>query len=159
MAEAGQALLGIGMGTGDRRAMDAVEHAIESPLLETSLEGARSILLSITGGRDLSLWEVNESAKAVAEAAHPDANIIFGAMVDEKVDDQVWVTVVATGYGDRPQHPGRAARRRERASRPTPSRSVRRARERVTARDARRGRRARVPPARLSRTARLGSPT
>jgi cell division protein FtsZ len=84
--------------------MDAVEHAIESPLLETSLEGARSILLSITGGPDLSLWEVNESAKAVAEAAHPDANIIFGAMVDEKVSDQVWVTVVATGYGDRPRH-------------------------------------------------------
>jgi cell division protein FtsZ len=104
MSEAGQALLGIGMGTGDRRAMDAVEHAIESPLLETSLDGARSILLSITGGRDLSLWEVNESAKAVAEAAHPDANIIFGAMVDEKVEDQVWVTVVATGYGDRPLH-------------------------------------------------------
>jgi cell division protein FtsZ len=104
MAEAGQALLGIGMGTGDRRAMDAVEHAIESPLLETSLDGARSILLSITGGRDLSLWEVNESAKAVAEAAHPDANIIFGAMVDDKVVDQVWVTVVATGYGDRPLH-------------------------------------------------------
>ena len=104
MAEAGQALLGIGMGTGEHRAMDAVEHAIESPLLETSLEGARSILLSVTGGRDLSLWEVNEAAKAVAEAAHPDANIIFGAMVDEKVDDQVWVTVVATGYGDRPQH-------------------------------------------------------
>jgi cell division protein FtsZ len=110
MAEAGQALLGIGMGTGDRRAMDAVEHAIESPLLETSLDGARSILLSITGGRDLSLWEVNESAKAVAEAAHPDANIIFGAMVDDKVEDQVWVTVVATGYGDRPsrrESPGR----------------------------------------------------
>jgi cell division protein FtsZ len=102
MASAGQALLGIGMGTGDRRAMDAVEHAIESPLLETSLEGARSILLSVTGGRDLSLWEVNEAAKAVAEAAHPEANIIFGAMVDEKVEDQVWVTVVATGYGDRP---------------------------------------------------------
>jgi cell division protein FtsZ len=103
MAEAGQALLGIGMGTGDRRAMDAVEHAIESPLLETSLEGARSILLSVTGGRDLSLWEVNEAAKAVSDAAHPDANIIFGAMIDEKVVDQVWVTVVATGYGDRPQ--------------------------------------------------------
>jgi cell division protein FtsZ len=111
MAEAGQALLGIGMGTGEHRAMDAVEHAIESPLLETSLEGARSILLSVTGGRDLSLWEVNEAAKAVAEAAHPDANIIFGAMVDEKVDDQCWVTVVATGYGDRPQH--RAAPRGE----------------------------------------------
>ena len=103
MAEAGQALLGIGMGVGEHRAMDAVEHAIESPLLETSLEGARSILLSITGGADLSLWEVNEAAKAVSEAAHPDANIIFGAMVDEKVVDQVWVTVVATGYGDRPQ--------------------------------------------------------
>jgi cell division protein FtsZ len=103
MSEAGQALLGIGMGVGDRRALDAIEHAIESPLLETSLEGARSILLSITGGRDLSLWEVNEAAKAVSEAAHPDANIIFGAMVDEKVVDQVWVTVVATGYGDRPQ--------------------------------------------------------
>ncbi|MFN2616025.1 MAG: cell division protein FtsZ [Thermoleophilaceae bacterium] len=101
MAEAGQALLGIGMGVGDGRAMDAVVHAIESPLLETQLEGAHSILLSITGGRDLSLWEVNEAAKAVAEAAHPDANIIFGAMVDEKVEDQVWVTVVATGYGDR----------------------------------------------------------
>jgi cell division protein FtsZ len=64
------------------------------------MEGARSILLSITGGRDLSLWEVNEAAKAVAEAAHPDANIIFGAMVDDKLDDQVWVTVVATGYGE-----------------------------------------------------------
>jgi cell division protein FtsZ len=115
MHDAGQALLGIGMGTGERRAMDAVEHAIESPLLETSLEGARSILLSITGGHDLSLFEVNDAARAVAEAAHPDANIIFGAMVDEKVEDQVWVTVVATGYGDRPQY--RAAPRRERESR------------------------------------------
>ena len=102
MKEAGQALLGIGMGVGDTRAADAVIHAIDSPLLETSLEGARSILLSVTGGPDLSLWEVNEAAKAVADAAHPDANIIFGAMVDEKIADQVWVTVVATGYGDRP---------------------------------------------------------
>jgi cell division protein FtsZ len=99
MSNAGNALLGIGMGTGDRRAIDAAEQAVASPLLETSMEGARSILLSITGGDDLSLWEVNEAAKAVAEAAHPDANIIFGAMVDEKLDDQVWVTVVATGYG------------------------------------------------------------
>jgi cell division protein FtsZ len=102
MSEAGAALLGIGMGVGERRAIDAAEQAVASPLLETSMEGARSILLSITGGRDLSLWEVNEAAKAVAEAAHPDANIIFGAMVDEKLDDQVWVTVVATGYGERP---------------------------------------------------------
>jgi cell division protein FtsZ len=100
MQDAGNALLGIGMGTGERRAIDAAEQAVASPLLETSMEGARSILLSITGGRDLSLWEVNEAAKAVAEAAHPDANIIFGAMVDERLDDPVWVTVVATGYGD-----------------------------------------------------------
>ena len=138
MSEAGQALLGIGMGSGDRRAMDAVEHAIESPLLETSLEGARSILLSITGGRDLSLWEVNEAAKAVAEAAHPDANIIFGAMVDEKVDDQVWVTVVATGYGDRPVHRARPRdeERGRREGRGIPADAephVRRSRERVTA--------------------------
>ncbi|TMK61878.1 MAG: cell division protein FtsZ [Actinobacteria bacterium] len=102
MADAGQALLGIGMGVGEHRAMEAATHAVASPLLETSVEGARSILLSITGGRDMSLWEVNEAAKAVAEAAHPDANIIFGAMIDESVVDQVWVTVVATGYGDRP---------------------------------------------------------
>jgi cell division protein FtsZ len=100
MSSAGNALLGIGMGTGERRAIDAAEHAVASPLLETSMEGARSILLSITGGSNLSLWEVNEAAKAVSEAAHPDANIIFGAMLDEKLDDQVWVTVVATGYGN-----------------------------------------------------------
>jgi len=98
---AGNALLGIGMGTGEGRALDAASHAVESPLLETSVEGAKSILLSITGGNDLSLWEVNEAAKAVAEAAHPEANIIFGAMVDEKLGDEVWITVVATGYGDR----------------------------------------------------------
>jgi cell division protein FtsZ len=108
MADAGSALLGIGMGAGERRAIDAAEQAVASPLLETSMDGARSILLSITGGRDLSLWEVNEAAKAVSEAAHPDANIIFGAMVDEKLDDQVWVTVVATGYGEvRPPRPSR----------------------------------------------------
>jgi cell division protein FtsZ len=110
MSDAGNALLGIGMGVGERRAIDAAEQAVSSPLLETSMEGARKILLSITSGEDLSLWEVNEAAKAVAEAAHPDANIIFGAMVDEKLDDQVWVTVVATGYSDR--KPRMAERRR-----------------------------------------------
>jgi cell division protein FtsZ len=100
MNDAGSALLGIGMGVGESRATDAAIQAAASPLLETSMEGARSILLSITGGNNLSLWEVNEAAKSVSEAAHPDANIIFGAMVDEKLDDEVWVTVVATGYGD-----------------------------------------------------------
>jgi cell division protein FtsZ len=101
MSEAGGALLGIGMGTGDKRAVDAAAAAASSPLLETTLEGAHSILLSITGGRDLSLWEVNEAARAVQEAAHPDANIIFGAMLDEKLEDEVWITVVATGYGEK----------------------------------------------------------
>ena len=99
MSGAGNALLGIGMGAGgEHRATEAAMQAVASPLLETSMEGARSILLSITGGKDLSLWEVNEAAKAVSAAAHPDANIIFGAMVDEKLEEQVWVTVVATGY-------------------------------------------------------------
>lgn len=105
MSEAGTALLGIGMGTGDDRAIIAAEQACSSPLLETSMEGARKILLSITGGQDLSLWEVNEAAKTVSAAAHPEANIIFGAMVDESLGDQVWITVVATGYGPVPARP------------------------------------------------------
>jgi cell division protein FtsZ len=101
MSDAGPALLGIGMGTGEKRALEAAEQAVSSPLLETSVEGARAILLSITGGSALSLWEVNEAARAVQEAAHPDANIIFGAMVDEKIgEEQVWITVVATGYSE-----------------------------------------------------------
>ncbi len=143
MTEAGSALLGIGMGTGERRAIDAAEQAVASPLLETSMEGARSILLSITGGRDISLWEVNEAAKAVAEAAHEDANIIFGAMVDDKLEDQVWVTVVATGFGEpraprRDETPGprsrtdeepRVSRMREPAGEPRVSRVRRSATE------------------------------
>jgi cell division protein FtsZ len=119
MSDAGPALLGIGMGQGEKRATDAAAQAVSSPLLETTLEGAKSILLSITGGNDLSLWEVNEAAQAVAEAAHPDANIIFGAMVDEKLDEHVWVTVVATGYGDK--RPAREERERSRPSLREPS--------------------------------------
>jgi cell division protein FtsZ len=102
MSEAGRALLGIGMGHGNERAILAAEKAISSPLLETSMEGARAILLSITGGADLSLVEVSEAAKLVGEAAHPDANIIFGANVDDELNDQVWVTVVATRFDGRP---------------------------------------------------------
>jgi cell division protein FtsZ len=116
MSDAGTALLGIGMGTGEKRAVDAAMAATSSPLLETTLEGAHGILLSITGGRDLSLWEVNEAAKTVQEAAHPDANIIFGAMLDEKLSDEVWITVVATGYGD--QRAARRAQRREELAEP-----------------------------------------
>jgi cell division protein FtsZ len=101
MRDAGQALLGIGMGIGENRAALAAEGAVSSPLLETSVDGARSILLSITGGDDLSLLEVSEAAKTVQEAAHPDANIIFGANIDESLDDQVWVTVIATRFDGR----------------------------------------------------------
>ena len=98
MSDAGQALLGIGMSTGEGRAIAAADKAISSPLLETSVEGARSILLSITGGPDISLIEVSEAAKVVSDAAHPEANIIFGANIDEELSDQVWVTVVATRF-------------------------------------------------------------
>jgi cell division protein FtsZ len=101
MRDAGPALLGIGMGTGDQRAVSAASRAISSPLLETSVDGARSILLSITGGNDLSLLEVSEAAKVVHEAAHPEANIIFGANVDPSLSDQVWVTVIATRFDGR----------------------------------------------------------
>ena len=101
MRDAGHALLGIGMGTGDNRANFAAERAVSSPLLETSVDGARSILLSVTGGSDLTLLEVSEAAKVVQEAAHPDANIIFGANVDDSLSDQIWVTVIATRFDGR----------------------------------------------------------
>ncbi|HUC00624.1 MAG TPA: cell division protein FtsZ [Solirubrobacterales bacterium] len=109
MSDAGRALLGIGMAYGDERAILAAEKAISSPLLETSMDGARAILLSITGGSDLSLVEVSEAAKVVGEAAHPDANIIFGANVDDELTDQIWVTVVATRFDGRPSTPRRSA--------------------------------------------------
>jgi cell division protein FtsZ len=109
MSDAGRALLGIGMGSGPDRALIAAEKAISSPLLETPMDGAKSILLSITGGSDLSLIEVSEAAKAVGEAAHPDANIIFGANVDEELDDQIWLTVVATRFDAKSVRPGRPA--------------------------------------------------
>jgi len=101
MSDAGRALLGIGMGTGSERAMVAVERAISSPLLETPMDGARSVLMSITGGPDLSLVEVSEAARAVGDAAHPDANIIFGANVDDQLGDELWITVVATRFDSR----------------------------------------------------------
>jgi cell division protein FtsZ len=101
MRDAGQALLGIGMGTGETRAVAAAERAVSSPLLETSVDGARSILLSITGGPDMGLLEVSEAAQVVQEAAHPDANIIFGANLDDTLTDQIWVTVIATRFDGR----------------------------------------------------------
>ena len=111
MMEAGDAILGIGMGIGEHRALLAAEKAVASPLLDTSVEGAQSLLLSITGGPDLSLIEASEAARVVQEAAHPDANIIFGASVDEDLDEQVWVTVIATRF-DTPFNHRRARDRR-----------------------------------------------
>jgi cell division protein FtsZ len=128
MREAGPAILGIGMGTGDSRAVFAAERAVSSPLLDASVDGARSILLSITGGSDLSLIEVSEAARVIQEAAHPDANIIFGANVDEELEEQVWVTVIATRFDARGRRADSTQRRARRESGPPPSRPVRRSR-------------------------------
>ncbi|NLZ93806.1 MAG: cell division protein FtsZ [Firmicutes bacterium] len=98
MKETGNALMGIGVATGDNRTVEAAKTAIASPLLETSIDGARGVLLNITGGTNLGLFEVNEAADIVAEAADPDATIIFGAVIDESLDDEVRVTVIATGF-------------------------------------------------------------
>jgi cell division protein FtsZ len=98
MSDAGSALMGIGSARGDDRAVAAAEMAISSPLLEASIDGARGVLLSISGGSDLGLFEINESAQLVSEAAHPEANIIFGAVIDDALGDEVRVTVIAAGF-------------------------------------------------------------
>lgn len=98
MQDAGSALMGIGRGTGDNRALEAARSAIESPLLELSIDGAKGILFNITGGTDLGMYEIDEAAKAITEAADPDANIIFGAIIDEAMQGEVKITVIATGF-------------------------------------------------------------
>ena len=98
MQGAGSALMGIGSSRGDDRAIQAVELAISSPLLEASIDGAHGVLLSIQGGSDLGLFEINEAARLVQEAAHPEANIIFGAVIDDALGDEVRVTVIAAGF-------------------------------------------------------------
>src|SRR3989475_1811341 len=98
MRDAGSALMGIGAASGENRAAEAAKNAISSPLLEESVEGATGILLNITGGRDLGLFEVNEAAEIVQSAADANANIIFGAVLDEALGDEVRVTVIATGF-------------------------------------------------------------
>lgn len=100
MLDTGSALMGIGVASGESRTMEAATAAISSPLLETSIEGARGVLLNITGGSDLGLFEVNEAADIVAAAADPDANIIFGAVIDENLKEEVRVTVIATGFDE-----------------------------------------------------------
>lgn len=98
MAETGTALMGIGEGRGDSRAAEAAKMAISSALLETSIDGARGVLLSIAGPADLGLFEVNEAAEIITQAADPEANIIFGAVIDERLGDKIQVTVIATGF-------------------------------------------------------------
>ncbi len=101
MEDAGSALMGIGQASGDNRAHDAAKAAISSPLLESSIQGAQGVLLSISGGSDLGLFEVNEAAEVVQTAAAPEANIIFGAVIDDSMMDQIRVTVIATGFDGR----------------------------------------------------------
>ena len=105
MSGAGSALMGIGSARGEDRAVQAAELAISSPLLEASIDGAHGVLLSIQGGSDLGLFEINEAARLVQEAAHPEANIIFGAVIDDALGDEVRVTVIAAGFdGGAPLH-------------------------------------------------------
>ncbi|MEK7533726.1 MAG: cell division protein FtsZ [Patescibacteria group bacterium] len=98
MSNSGSALMGVGTGVGENRAQTAARMAIASPLLEISMEGARGLLLNITGGSDLTMSEVDEAAKIIAQSADPDANIIFGATIDEAMRDQIKITVIATGF-------------------------------------------------------------
>lgn len=103
MENAGSALMGIGYGTGENRATEAAKAAIESPLLELSIDGAKGVLFNITGGNDLSMFEVDEAAKIITEAADPEANIIFGAVINDSYTGEVKITVIATGFDYHPE--------------------------------------------------------
>jgi len=107
MADAGSALLGIGIGSGKSRAREAAMTAISSPLLESSIEGANGVVFNITGGSDLTLHEVNAAAEIIYEVVDPNANIIFGAVIDEKMAGEVRITVIATGFANSPENPYR----------------------------------------------------
>jgi len=98
MRDAGSSMMGIGIATGENRAVDAARAAVMSPLLEVNIQGARGILFNVTGGSDLGLFEVNEAAEVIKEAADPEANIIFGTVIDDRMRDEVKVTVIATGF-------------------------------------------------------------
>ena len=100
MANAGTALMGIGVASGDKRAMAAIKQAISSPLLDISIDGAKGVLFNIVGGQDLTMTEVDEAASIIAKTADPEANIIFGAVIDDKMMDQIKVTLIATKFDD-----------------------------------------------------------
>jgi cell division protein FtsZ len=119
MREAGSALMGIGSAAGENRAAEAARAAVSSPLLETTIEGATGILLNITGGPEIGLFEVNEAAEVVTSAADQNANVIFGAVIDDAMGDEVRVTVIATGFGG-----GRRRRRGAAAEAPVPAPAV-----------------------------------
>jgi cell division protein FtsZ len=115
MAEGGAALMAVGRASGDERAIEAAEQAISSQLLDITIDGARGILFNVTGGADLSLYEVNEAASIIKQTAHPDVNLIFGAVVDQEMEDEIRITVIATGFdqtGSRSRS-ARATTRRE----------------------------------------------
>ena len=98
MSNAGSALMGIGRGSGESRAMEAAKQAINSPLLELSINGAKGVLFNVTGGTDLGMYEIDEAAKVITNAVDPEANIIFGAVIDPRITGEVTVTVIATGF-------------------------------------------------------------
>jgi len=121
MSNAGSALMGIGSARGDDRAVEAAQGAISSPLLEQSMDGARGVLLSIAGGSDLGLFEINDAAQLVTDAAHPDANIIFGAVIDDALGDEVRITVIAAGFdGGAPAYKPQAETTRKTTGETTP---------------------------------------
>ena len=101
MTDAGSALMGIGVGSGEHRAADAAQKAVSSPLLEATIDGARGVIFNIYGGSDLSMYEVNEAAETIAKTVDPDAEVIFGATIDDRLQNEVRVTVLATGFGSR----------------------------------------------------------
>lgn len=105
MANAGSALMGIGRGSGDNRAIDAAKQAINSPLLELSINGAKGVLFNVTGGQDLGMFEIDEAAKVITQAADPQANIIFGSVIDPTISNEIRITVIATGFASMEKGP------------------------------------------------------
>jgi len=100
MQGSGTALMGVGVGSGDKRAIAAIKQAISSPLLDISIEGAKGVLFNVVGGQDLTMSEVDEAASVIAKSVDPDADIIFGAVIDDKMMDQIKVTIIATKFDD-----------------------------------------------------------
>jgi cell division protein FtsZ len=119
MSEGGAALMAVGRGSGDERAKQAAEQAISSQLLDITIDGARGVLFNVTGGPNLTLFEVNQAAAIIRETAHPDVNMIFGAVIDPELGDEIRVTVIATGF-ERSGVPRRALERAPRTERSTP---------------------------------------